>query len=211
MNARVRLFSVLAAVAMAGASAQGQISLSRHNFSSYGWSRGEICLPCHTPHKANVDVGFLWNHALTEATYQMHEGTGTAIQNIDSRSRMCMSCHDGTVALDSFGGTTGTNFIGPAGNIGTDLEDDHPIGSDSVYPDEGVPGRLNPSVPGPFGTRRVGTGTQVLGLRPWDDNGTIRYTVGCSTCHTVHNSGNFPHMLRFSNASSAICLTCHIK
>jgi len=138
MNARIKLFGVLAAVAMAGASAQGQISLSRHNFSSYGWSRGEICLPCHTPHKANVDVGFLWNHALTEATYQMHEGTGTAIQNIDSRSRMCMSCHDGTVALDSFGGTTGTNFIGPAGNIGTDLEDDHPIGSDAVYPLSGT-------------------------------------------------------------------------
>ena len=207
MKNNARLLGVLAAVAMAGA-AQGQISLSRHNFSSYGWSRGEICLPCHTPHKANVEVGFLWNHALTEATYEMHEGTGTAIADIDSRSRMCMSCHDGTVALDSFGGATGTNFIGPAGNIGTDLTDDHPIGSDAVYPLSGTSTGYQPT---DASGSRVGTGTQQLRLRSWDDNGTIRYVVGCSTCHTVHNNGNFPHMLRFSNASSALCLTCHIK
>jgi predicted CXXCH cytochrome family protein len=211
MNTKTRLVGMAAAVAVAALSAHGQIALSRHNFSSYGWSRGEICLPCHTPHNSNTSVGFLWNHALTEATYQMHEGTGTAVADIDSRSRLCLSCHDGTVALDSFGGTTGTNTIGPAGNVGTDLTNDHPIGSDSVYPDAGSAGRLNPSVPSSFGTRAVGTGSTVLRLRPWDDAGTTKYVVGCSTCHTVHNAGNFPHMLRFSNASSQLCLTCHIK
>ncbi|MBS0196175.1 MAG: hypothetical protein JSR77_05400 [Planctomycetes bacterium] len=210
MNAKTQLFSVLAVVAMAGASAQAQISTSRHNFSSYGWSRGEICLPCHTPHNANVDVGFLWNHALTNATYQMFEGgTGTAALNIDSRSRMCLGCHDGTVALDSFGGMTGTNFIGPGGNIGTDLRNDHPIGSDAIYPLSGTSTGYNPT---DASGSRVGTGTQVLRLRAWvDPSGATKYVVGCSTCHTVHNSGNYGHMLRFSNASSALCLTCHIK
>ena len=138
----------------------------------------------------------------------MHEGTGTAALNIDSRSRMCMGCHDGTVALDSFGGATGTNFIGPLGNIGTDLTNDHPIGSDAVYPLSGTSSGYQPTN---AAGDRVGTGTQVLRLRAWDDNGTVRYVVGCSTCHTVHNSGNYGHMLRFSNASSALCLTCHIK
>lgn len=188
--------------------ADAQISLSRHNFSSYGWSRGEICLPCHTPHNSNVTVGFLWNHALTDATYQMHEGTGTAVSDVDSRSRMCLSCHDGTIALDSFGGTVGTSFVGPRGNIGTDLTNDHPIGSDAVYPLTGTSTGYNPT--NATGDR-VGVGSQVLRLRSWDDNGTIRYVVGCSTCHTVHNSGNYPHMLRFSNSSSQLCLTCHIK
>jgi len=208
MNTSTRLLGVLAVVAMAGASAHGQISLSRHNFSSYGWSRGEICLPCHTPHNSNVAVGFLWNHALTEATYQMHEGTGTAVADVDSRSRMCLSCHDGTVALDSFGGTNGTNFIGPSGNVGSDLTNDHPIGSDAIYPLTGTSTGYQPT--NTTGDR-VGTGTNVLRLRSWDDAGTIRYVVGCSTCHTVHNTGNFPHMLRFSNTSSQLCLTCHIK
>jgi hypothetical protein len=138
----------------------------------------------------------------------MHEGTGTAALNIDSRSRMCMGCHDGTVALDSFGGMSGTNFIGPAGNIGTDLTNDHPIGSDAVYPLSGTSTGYQPT--NATGDR-VGTSPNQLRLRSWDDAGTVRYVVGCSTCHTVHNTGNYGHMLRFSNASSALCLTCHIK
>lgn len=196
-----------AVVALAGTGAMGQISLSRHNFSSYGWSGGEICKPCHTPHFSNTTVGFLWNHALTDATYTMHEGTGTAAANIDSRSRMCLGCHDGTVALDSFGGTTGTNFIGPLGNIGTDLTNDHPIGSDAIYPTTPSTS-YNPQ----DANHRVGTAPNQLRLRSWiNPSGTEQFVVGCSTCHTVHNTGNFGHMLRFSNSSSQLCLTCHIK
>lgn len=195
------------AFALASVSAFGQISISRHNFSSYGWSGGEICKPCHTPHRGNTEVGFLWNHALTDATYTMHEGTGTAAENLDSRSRMCMGCHDGTVALDSFGGMTGTNFIGPAGDMGTDLTNDHPIGSDAIYPTT-TSTRFNPQ----DSSHRVGPSGRQLRLRSWiDTSGTEQWVVGCSTCHTVHNDGNFPHMLRFSNASSQLCLTCHIK
>ncbi len=208
---RTTWLAAAALAALTASTANAQIVNTKHNFSSMAWSGGEICKPCHTPHFADVAAGRLWNHEQTTATYQMHEGTGTAEVNLDRSSRLCLGCHDGTVALDSFGGMTGTNFIGPDGNIGTDLRNDHPIGSDSVYPDAGSPGRLNPSAPGPYGTRTVGTGTQKVGLRPWNDNGTTKYTVGCTTCHTVHNAGNYGHMLRFSNASSALCLTCHIK
>jgi len=37
--------------------------------------------------------------------------------------------NDGTVALDAFGGATGTTYVSPtsAAFIGTDLTDDHPI------------------------------------------------------------------------------------
>ena len=192
----------LALVAFAG-SVNAQIANTRHNFSSYGWSGGEICKPCHTPHNANPDAGALWNHQLTNATYTMFEGEpGTAAANMDRSSRLCLSCHDGTVALDSFGGMTGTNFIGPGGLVGTDLQDDHPIGSDAVYPTSST--RFNP--PDSTGSR-VGT----LRLGAWDDNGTIKYVVGCATCHQVHGAGGFPHLLRISNASSALCLACHIK
>lgn len=196
-----------AVLAVCGASAFGQISTSRHNFASYGWSGGEICKPCHTPHFSNTAVGFLWNHALTDATYTMHEGTGTAIANVDSRSRMCLGCHDGTVALDSFGGTTGSSTIGPLGNVGTDLTNDHPIGSDAIYPTTASTS-YNPQ----DANHRVGTAPTQLRLRSWiNPAGTEEFVVGCSTCHTVHNTGNFGHMLRFSNAGSALCLTCHIK
>ena len=64
---------------------------------------------------------------------------------MDSASRLCLSCHDGTVALDSFmgkeGGTAGS-FIGTGGVAGTemnllsgtnDLANDHPVGYRATY------------------------------------------------------------------------------
>lgn len=203
--------SVLAALA---ASANGQIALSDHNFSGYGWSDNQICKPCHTPHGSNETVGRLWNHALTTATYQMHRGTGTAEVNIDSSSRLCLSCHDGTVALDNFGGrTTGTSFVAGSKNIGTNLNNDHPIGSDAIYTTSTTSTSYNPMTINSTGTSASVTfGGNTLRLRPWvNSTGATQFVVGCSSCHTVHNTGNFDHMLRFNNSGSALCLTCHIK
>jgi hypothetical protein len=208
MKLSTRLLGAAVLVGLVGATANAQISISRHNFSTTGWAGGEICKPCHTPHFANAEVGRLWNHALTTATYTMHGGTGTAEGNFDTVSRMCLSCHDGTVALDSFGGTTGTNFIGTVADLGTDLEDDHPVGSDAEYPPNPKPswwdGSMNP-------TNATGTSVGSLRLKAWDDNGTVKQTVGCTTCHNAHNKGNYGHMTAISNAASAMCLTCHIK
>lgn len=193
-------FGTVALLGLA-ANANAQIVNSAHNFSSMSWSGGEICLPCHTPHGGNAEAGALWNHALTNATYQMFEGAaGTAADDFDHRSRLCLSCHDGTVALDSFGGQTGTNFIGPNGNLGTDLTNDHPVGSAAVYP-ETTSTRFN----------AIATLPSAIRLRDWTDSaGVLHKVVGCSTCHNVHNKG-FPHLLTMSNSASAVCLSCHIK
>jgi hypothetical protein len=211
MNAKKLIFGAAAAVGVFAAGAHGQITGSGHDFSSYSWSRGEICLPCHTPHFGNPEVGALWNHALTNATYTMFEGEeGTAEANLDRVSRLCMSCHDGTVALDSYGGTEGTNFIPTSARIGTDLQDDHPIGSDGIYPTE-PSNSFHPQDPV---THRVTWDGRTLRLRSWiDENGVEQWVVGCRTCHDPHNRGNFGNgaMLQYSNAGSALCLTCHIK
>jgi hypothetical protein len=200
----------LGTVALLGlaAGANAQITNSAHDFSSYSWSGGEICKPCHTPHFANYTAGRLWNHALTDATYTLHDGTtGSAAVDMDRVSRLCMSCHDGTVALDSFGGTTGTNFIPGRAKIGVDLRDDHPIGSKAIYPTTAST-RFNPQ----DANHQVVWNGHTLRLRQWfDANNVENYVVGCSTCHNVHNAGNYGHLLQFSNASSAVCLTCHIK
>lgn len=197
---------ILGAVALAGFAATnafaqtGYIANSKHNFSSYAWSGGEICKPCHTPHAAMAEAGALWNHQLTNATYTMFEGeTGTAAADLDGRSRLCMSCHDGTVALDSFGGQTGNNFIPQGANIGVDLQDDHPIGADGVYPTTYT--RFKDPATFPSTVR----------LRDWvDHNGVTQKVVSCGTCHTAHGRG-FPYLLNMSNSASALCLTCHIK
>ena len=106
MKANTKL--LLGTLALTGItlSASGQIVGSEHDFSSYAWSGGEICKPCHTPHFAMAGIPRLWNHELTVANYTMHAGPGSAVDDFDLQSRLCLSCHDGTVALDSFGGQT---------------------------------------------------------------------------------------------------------
>ena len=217
-----------AATMVAASSALGQITGSEHDFSSQGWSGGEICKPCHTPHFANPDLDFrLWNHALTTATYELHGGTGTAADDFDLVSRLCLSCHDGTVALDAFGGMAGSaTFIPASANLSrgdagvNDLTDDHPVGNSEgiyyAYTDPDAPsfwmGAFN-DVNSPTGSRpSVGPTGASLPLKKWDDGaGTIRNVVSCASCHEVHNRGGYDHLTRISNASSAMCLTCHIK
>lgn len=192
--------------------ANGQITNSAHDFSTMGWSGGEICKPCHTPHNAAPNLPRLWNHEITTATYIMHGGTGTAANDLDTISRLCMSCHDGTVALDSFGGTSGTNFMPGRYNLGTDLTNDHPIGSDAEYPPEPQPSWWASAFRPANSNHQVSNGWGNLNLKSWVNSGGVTmYVVGCTTCHNPHNRGNYGHMLNFSNSASRVCLTCHIK
>ncbi len=204
--------NILGALALAGlaaSSANGQIVNSAHNFSTTGWAGGEICKPCHTPHFANSSAGALWNHALSTATYTLFDGTTGNSTNFDSVSRLCLGCHDGTVALDAFGGSAGTStlIIGATANLGTNFSNDHPIGSVAVYPTTTV-SYFNPQ----NSNHQVVSAAGTLSLYPWvNTSGATQYVVGCRTCHDPHNKGNYGHMLKFSNASSQLCLTCHVK
>ena len=66
----------------------------------------------------------LWNHKVTTATYTLYSSPtlkATLSQPTHYGSKLCLSCHDGTVALDSFGGNTGTTFIDSSNSVGTDL------------------------------------------------------------------------------------------
>ena len=104
--------SIGATLLVAGASlaSAGTIVGSAHDFSGQGWSGGQICVPCHTPHKANITVADapLWNHALTAATFTLYSSPtlNATLTQPGGGSKLCFSCHDGTVAINSFGGTT---------------------------------------------------------------------------------------------------------
>jgi len=182
--------SALAVLALA-TTATADIVNSDHNFSSSGWSQGEICKPCHTPHHAlqgdpyNMVNSLLWNHELTTATFTMFNGT---TQQITTLSKLCLSCHDGTVALDSYGGRTGSVFISGDAKIGTDLRDDHPVAVE-------------------YSETWHAPASDLQYAKLWEYNG--KKYIECSSCHEPHNRNKQDHMLRVSNSGSTLCLDCH--
>lgn len=201
----------LTAVASLPAAA-GTIVGSDHDFSASGWSGGQICIACHTPHNASTTVtnAPLWNHTTTATTFALYTSPtlNSTVGQPDGTSKLCLSCHDGTVALDSFGGTTGSIYLSGSAVLGTSLADDHPV---SMLYDTALStadGALaNPAAQ----TVTIGAGSQTR-------TGTIAAVmlrankVQCASCHDVHNTfTNGPNLLVKSNAASALCLTCHVK
>jgi hypothetical protein len=220
MNRIASLTAVVAVLLIAGI-ANASITGSAHDFGGQQWSGGQVCAPCHTPHNAIVKdaggavlAGPLWNHTLSSATYILYlDSTGTGVTgDVDENSKLCLSCHDGTVALDSFGGKTGTQFITNNRKIlGTDLSNDHPIGENAIWPTPNPSYMVDPSLRSAAG---------IMPLRPMADG---KLAVGCTSCHEPHNRKGTDHMLWVNNAiagttvdgrsvnGSLLCLNCHKK
>jgi len=207
---------------------------SPHNFSDQSWnapvslngvyqSGGQICQPCHTPHNANVSVAQfapLWNHQLSSASYQMFQNVGTnvAYQGVtapDGTSQLCLSCHDGSVALGSFGGQTGTTFIGSGYTnngvtansgalLGTDLRNDHPI---SIVFDSTAGGMRGPhTLYSTYTSLGTYTATTKMVSTKLDINGKVQ----CTSCHSPHSNSK-GYQLTMNNQGSQLCLVCHVK
>jgi predicted CXXCH cytochrome family protein len=174
----------------------GSIVGSKHDFSGYGWSQQQICLPCHTPHSAGAaELGPLWDHSPSaRQSYRLYDGSrgmpGAA-------SLVCLSCHDGSTAVDAYGGMTGGVLIDQVGNgralIGRDgdLRTDHPIGVEYPQFDRGYRPR----------TQVEAEGYVVL----------PQGRVECLSCHDVHGQYGVDKFLVKSNERSDLCLTCHRK
>lgn len=218
-NSHKMYFAVLAGVFVASQVNAGSISGSAHDFSNQGWNASdEICIACHTPHNADATVAEapLWNHQITTATFNVY-GSSTLEATVRAQpadvSLLCLSCHDGTVALDSYGGLSGASFFaaGNSRNLGTNLANDHPVSlkytSTTAAADGGLrdPSTTNVRI-GDINGRSVLGSIETLLL----SNGMLQ----CSSCHDVHNTfiapGGGP-MLKISKVNSQLCLTCHNK
>jgi predicted CXXCH cytochrome family protein len=179
------------------------IAGTNHDLSARGWGTNEICVFCHTPHNANTAVAGapLWNHKVTTAAFTLYSSptfNGSAsIGQPDGNSKLCLSCHDGTVALDSYAARTGTNFISGGALLDTALNNDHPI---SFTYDAAL--------------ATADGGLVTPADASWVDGAhTVPLYSGklqCGTCHSVHDNSN-GRFLRMSNAGSALCLKCHNK
>lgn len=197
------ILSFLVVLAFAGTAFSQSIAGTDHDFSTNGWGTDQICIFCHTPHNADITVADapLWNHDLTTSTFQLYSSPtlDATINQPDGASKLCLSCHDGSVAIDSYGGRTGTNFITGGALIGTDLRNDHPVTftyDATLATNDG--GLHDPT------TTNSGLGGTI------DDDLLFNASMECASCHDVHDDqiGKF---LRKSNTGSAFCLTCHDK
>ncbi len=102
---------------------QGTVGNTRHNLMQRQVAGGgpagatmdsfrndylEVCVCCHTPHGANTTTPAapLWNRTMKSNTYQTYDllGTPSLTQPVTPpgiNSLTCLSCHDGTTAVDS--------------------------------------------------------------------------------------------------------------
>ncbi|MFA5242329.1 MAG: cytochrome c3 family protein [Sulfuricella sp.] len=189
---------------------------------------GQVCVYCHTPHDSNKDNGgkLLWNKPFSTATYTLYSSptaklTTSQPTGATSSSALCLSCHDGTIAVDTLVNMPNQPFTPSTihARMSTDASADscgqcHSAGASPTiravraaflgtdlsneHPvnmayDDTINTGLNP----------VGNVT-AAGLKLY--NGKVE----CATCHDPHNA-NIGVFLRMTNAQSALCTTCHLK
>jgi predicted CXXCH cytochrome family protein len=207
----------LGLILVAAAPALGQdIAGTLHDFTSTGpgaWTFDtgtDYCVICHSPHNnrsALAADSLLWNHNLNEAQAYVDYSSLSldgAMNGVSGRSLLCLSCHDGVFAVNDYGVGAGAGAadenMTARGDLGTDLSQSHPVGI--VYDTGADPGLNDPAAT----TYQGATTIDAHLIGGGDGVGTVE----CSTCHDPHNNDNLM-FLKVTNASSAICVTCHIK
>lgn len=259
MNSKF-VFIAAALLLVAGSAFAGtgpsKVSNTPHNLSYWGYpgqSNGfvynalnieedQICVYCHTPHGGTLDAP-LWNRdlgALAAAgvtfthysSTSMLSPTGGSGRAVGAESLICLSCHDGSVAVgDSVvnppsatgtpsnnrpterivagtrpGPKTGTSLalLGAGSNATGDLTDDHPISMSYSA------AQAHASNAGDLQTVAAVEGT---GMRLFGANKNVE----CATCHDPHVNYRDPAnaaydpFLAIPNTGSNMCLACHIK
>lgn len=192
-----------------------------------------ICIYCHAPHHTisadqalAAGIGYypLWNRELSVLTYTVYDNGDEDPQDLSHSlnadlgqpggvSKLCLSCHDGSVALNSYGNYSYSESKGDGseGKIGDtarkraligelgDLSNHHPIGFDfatvAAQDDE------------------IAQPTAAMGTTGYTIDDLLWYgSMECTTCHDVHNTKNQGSKFTWvHDAQSAFCLTCHLK
>jgi Doubled CXXCH motif (Paired_CXXCH_1) len=210
---------------------------TRHNLSTSGTGSthaasggtNEVCVFCHTPHGATqADQGGttlrapLWNRRVPAGTtYTPYASSTMDSQAITAgfdaqpggSSKLCLSCHDGTLAIGNVNVLNGNQNVsipmtgtGPGGTmpegagttsgftrfLGTDLRNDHPISvtyTAALATRDGELRAVDAQQRWPAGTGSV-LGLRSPGLKPLlplepTGAGSLGQ-VQCATCHDPH-------------------------
>lgn len=181
---------------------------NRHNLSAGGpgipgvtRAEGEerVCVFCHTPHHATaspLNQTPLWSRELASKTYDLYASSTlkSAPQQPTGSARLCLSCHDGTIALGmlaggkTIGGLSSPIPLGPA-NLG-EISNDHPISFSYPYGDLEL---VDPTA---------------LPVEVKLEGGMVQ----CTACHDPHDDQNRDFLVKDNRQpGSPLCVTCHKK
>ena len=197
------LIAAALAASVTSTHAQTQIARTKHNLTATGpgafrsEGAGGTCVFCHTPHNANPTRG-LWNRTLPAITYRLYESNTLQAQlhQPTGSSRLCLSCHDGILAMANLrvsprGAPISLGPLTGLSALGSDLSHDHPV---SFVYDSAL-------------ALRRGDLVDPLALPSairLDDKRELQ----CTSCHDAHDDRQ-PKFLRMDNRSGALCMSCH--
>lgn len=198
---------------------------------------GDVCSECHTIHNTKTGqstyrtAGPLWAHTLSTETYTPYTSPTLTSAGYPSggtpgwSSLACLSCHDGSVAINSQAGKVidTTSIFVPSWAViavgGTDLSGTHPIGVDYNTIQAALPNEFNASsttVNNAGADSGVVTIAKELLFNETSLGGTGA-EVECASCHDIHQTKGMSATLRdslkigTSTSITPLCTTCHIK
>jgi predicted CXXCH cytochrome family protein len=189
-------------------SARGlDIRSTKHNLSISGpgaitaSSESRICVFCHIPHQKGSAIRYLWNRSDPANPYIPYFSSTLKadVGQPTGASRMCLSCHDGTIALGAIASSPteiplkgGIRFMpeDSSSNLGTDLSDDHPI---SFVYDEMLS----------LDNRQLRE-PSILPPQVKLENNQLQ----CTACHDPHHN-RYGQFLVMDNTASSLCTACH--
>ncbi len=165
-------------------------------------TESEICVFCHTPHTSAAKSP-LWNRRDPGLTYTLYNNTVSSTLQAnpgqpDGSSILCLSCHDGTIALGNvlsrsreISFARGMNLLTTDKNsLGKDLSNDHPVS----FQYNSSLAAMDPELKDPAAI-----------LKPVKlEDGKVQ----CTSCHDPHKN-LFGDFLLVTTENSLLCLTCH--
>jgi len=234
-----------AGIVIAGSTPGSGIYNTPHDLVNYngpyktGDVQDRICAFCHSPHHAYTQADFpmadylpLWSHGVetqspspySSASFDQYGGKTASPDALIGDSRLCMSCHDGNIAVDAYYGSAGSKYITNTGTnwmtwsqIELNMQKTHPIGfpltdvwAGGKNADPNIIATKSSPYQGNLNAVTVGQRLYYLGSDGF---------MTCSTCHDVHNklndtstsikAGTQTFFLLGGQKNSAICITCH--
>jgi predicted CXXCH cytochrome family protein len=186
-------------------------ALGMHNFTLASGSgvveQGSLgCTFCHAPHSGLGGITPLWNQTLSLQSYTPYTSTtykqqGNTQPLLGRTSSLCLSCHDGTVAIGQsavYGKIPVTGSMNNMDVLGVNLSSSHPFSL--ILPIKDAPDLA------------VTLASQGATADPTGAVKLINGNIECTSCHDPHIQAIDPIAQDFlvrNGSSGQICLACH--